>query len=344
LFTLTVRTCAIAATIGSALVVAACGETASDTSSPSAAADGSKSGTTKIKYGYLPVDNQAAVRLGDRRGIFAKHGITLTFAPVAPTGAAAISQLLSGQIDAAGAAVTSVIAAVSQRVPVRAVSSYTDNYEKGGKTQNALIVRADSGIGSFKDLEGKTVGVNSLKGTWEVGLKEAIARDGGDPSKVKIVAIPFNTHVATLKRGTADAVAAIEPFLSELLAAGYKSLGSTDAAALDDPVGSSGAVYMSKKFIDEHPDVVERWNAALAEASEYANSHPEETRAIIAEETGAPIAAVKRRPLPAYNGQLDRRVIETWGELLVKYDIIDSAPPIEEVVAEGAFPEDQAGS
>lgn len=344
MFTSTARVGVIAAVVGSLLATAACGGSSNSDTASSASGSGTKTGSAEITYGMLPVDNQAAIKLGERRGIFAKHDIKLRFGQVAPTGAAAISQLLSGQLDATGAAVTSVVTAVSQGVPVRAVSSYTDNYDKGGKTQNALIVSADSGISSFKDLEGRTVAINSLKGTWEVGLKEAIAKDGGDPSKAKIVAIPFTTQASALKRGTVDAAAMIEPFLSQLLAQGYKSLGSTDAVALGDPAGSSGAIYMTTKFIEANPGVVKRWNAALAEASAYANSHPEEIREEIAAMTGAPIAALKSRPLPVYSARLDRRVVQTWADLLVKYRIIDSAPPIDDVIAEGAFTHSQAGN
>jgi NitT/TauT family transport system substrate-binding protein len=338
LFTSKARIGGIAAVLGSALAIAACGDSSeSPTTGSSAASSGATTELTEVKYGILPVDNQAAIKLGERRGIFEKHGIKLSFGQVAPTGAAAISQLLSGQLDATGAAVTSVVTAVSQGVPVRAVSNYTENYDKDGKAQNALIVPADSGVSSFKDLEGKTVALNSLKGTWEVGLKEAVAKDGGDPSRVKIVIIPFNTQLNALKRGTVDAAAMIEPFQSQALAQGSKSLGSTDAVALGNPTGSSGAVYMTEKFIKAHPAVVKQWNAAVAEASSYGNAHPDEIREEIAEMTSAPVATLKARPLPAYSGKLVRADVQTWADLLVKYKIIDAAPPIDDVVAAGAL-------
>jgi NitT/TauT family transport system substrate-binding protein/putative hydroxymethylpyrimidine transport system substrate-binding protein len=70
----------------------------------------------------------------------------------------------------------------------------------------AVIARADRGIESPKDLEGKTVGVTGLPSDIAV-LNSEVEAAGGDPSKVHTVTIGFNA-VAALAAGKVDAATA----------------------------------------------------------------------------------------------------------------------------------------
>lgn len=68
----------------------------------------------------------------------------------------------------------------------------------------AIIARADRGISSPKDLEGRTIGVTGLPSD-EAVVDSEVSADGGDPSRVKRVTIGFNA-IATLAAGKVDAV------------------------------------------------------------------------------------------------------------------------------------------
>jgi NitT/TauT family transport system substrate-binding protein/putative hydroxymethylpyrimidine transport system substrate-binding protein len=67
----------------------------------------------------------------------------------------------------------------------------------------AIIARADRGIASPKDLEGKTVGVTGLPSD-EAVVDSEVSAAGGDPSQVHEVTIGFNA-ISALTAGKVDA-------------------------------------------------------------------------------------------------------------------------------------------
>jgi len=67
----------------------------------------------------------------------------------------------------------------------------------------AVIARADRGIESPRQLEGRTVGVTGLPSD-EAVVDSEVGADGGDPAKVEEVTIGFNA-VASLAAGRVDA-------------------------------------------------------------------------------------------------------------------------------------------
>jgi NitT/TauT family transport system substrate-binding protein len=315
-----------------AVVLTAC----SSSSGGGAGAGNTKSsgGLMDVKLALQPVADFGALWLGDQEGIFAKHGFKLSFPSVATAGPASVAQLLNGQIDVAAGSICNVIAAVAKSVPIRALGPFSVDYDKNGQTLHSLIVSAGSSIHSAKDLEGKTVGVNTLKDSWESEVRETIDKAGGDASKVKLVQIPFADQVSALKQGRVNAIDILQPFASQLLSTpDYRSLGDPMTVALGVPDGSSGAIFAAKSFLDKHPTFVSQWRAAMQEASTYANAHPDEARKVIAAKTGLPLATVNKSPLPQYSGTPDPATIATWSKLLVKFDIIKSAPSVDDITA-----------
>jgi putative hydroxymethylpyrimidine transport system substrate-binding protein len=70
----------------------------------------------------------------------------------------------------------------------------------------AVIARADRGISSPRDLEGRSVGVTGLPSD-EAVVDSEVSADGGDPERVDEVTIGFNA-VASLAAGRIDAATA----------------------------------------------------------------------------------------------------------------------------------------
>lgn len=67
----------------------------------------------------------------------------------------------------------------------------------------AVLARADTGVRSPRDLEGRTVGVTGLPSD-EAVVDSEVSADGGDPEKVDEVTIGFNA-VSSLAAGKVDA-------------------------------------------------------------------------------------------------------------------------------------------
>lgn len=315
------------AALGLSLTAAACGGSAGTATPP-------EGQNITLTVGVAESPSSAPLWLGMEKGIFERHGIQLEKAPAAH-GATAIAQLINGQLDVALGGMSGVISAVAEGIPVRIIPGGPGDHPSPKGTQYQMMVPPDSDVQSFRDLEGKTVAINSLNCCWEFWTKESVTKDGGDPNAVRLVQITFPNQVVAMKQGHVDAVLTLQPYATQLRADGYRSLGDPAAIAFDNPENVNTYYFMAKSFIDENPGVVERWRDALAEASEYANSHPEETRQTIVEVTGASPELVAQMPLPKYTATIQRDTIERGMQFLVKYGVLEQAPPYSEVVWQG---------
>lgn len=311
------------------LMLAACGG-----GGPSSAPSGGQN--AKITFAITPASTSACVQVTGERGVFKQHGLDVTYVPSPPNSAAQIAQILNGQITAGLGAYTSVIAAVDNKLPIVATNGQDLDFDKSGQTAFATIVGKDSGITSFKLLEGKTVGVNSLQGTWEVTLKEAVAKAGGDPSKVKLVAIPFPNQATALDSGRVDAISTLQPLIAQLTAKGHRSLGDAQAISLGNKNNTTAVTFMAKKFVEANPDVVKRFVAGLEEGNTWCNAHPEDMVKAIARITNIPPEVVAKAPVPVFEAKIDSAQAKTWADLMVKYAILKQAPPVDQIVWSGA--------
>jgi NitT/TauT family transport system substrate-binding protein len=313
------RSGAVVSLIATVLAVSAC---SADTGS--ASGDGSAAST--VTYAFQPASSTACLKVTDERGIFGKHGITLEYGTAAPNAAGQIAQVLNGEITAGAGAYTAVLSAVSNNLPVVITSGLEQDYQKDGQSPTAVIVGEGSGIASFAQLVGKTVAVNSLQGSWEVLLKESVSKAGGDPSTVNLVAVPFPDQSTALRSGRVDAVYTLQPFVAQLIGEGFTNIGDPFAISFEKPDAVQSVIFMAKEFADTNPDVANNFVAALQEGNEWCNAHPDEMKQAIARITEVPQEVVDRTPLPVYGAGIDTAETDIWGELLVKYGILEEAP------------------
>jgi NitT/TauT family transport system substrate-binding protein len=315
------------------LVTACGGGDSGDSGSSGEQGGGGEVETVAITAGVAASQSSTALILGGKQGFFEEEGIDLTIGQAA-TGAAAITQLINGDQQVALGGISPVITAAAGDIPITIVSGAVNDREDPAGSQYQTIVPADSDIRSFADLSGKTIAVNSLKCCWEFWIREAVEEDGGDPDSLNLLQVPFPEAVTALKQGEVDAISTLQPFATGLRQEGYRDICDSPAIAFDNPNNGNTVFYMSQQFIQENPGIVERWRRALEKSAEYANSHPDETRAQILEQTGADPELVESAPLPEYTAEIDRETIEKEGEFLVKYGVIEEAPGLDTLIAE----------
>ena len=108
----------------------------------------------------------------------------------------------TGEIDFGSRMVPLVISAVAAGADLKIVAA-------GNKTlQDAphmkYFVRKDSGIRAPKDLEGKTIGINSFGACAEFVTKTFLRQKGVDVNKINFVVIPDDQAEQTLATGNTD--------------------------------------------------------------------------------------------------------------------------------------------
>ncbi|MGW1535584.1 ABC transporter substrate-binding protein [Streptomyces aureus] len=313
--------------VGAVLVAAsACGSSdgggASDKNS-------SSGGTTTVKLGVIPIVDVAPVYLGQKKGFYKKHGLTLSMS-TAQGGAAIVPAVVSGQSQFGFSNMTSLMIAQSNGVPVKAVANGVASTGVAGADFGAITVKKGSAITSAKDLEGKKVAVNTLKNINETAVRESVRKAGGDPSKVKFVELAFDQMPAALDSGQIDAAMVVEPALATV-----KSQGATEIASslVDVAKNLTVAMYFtSNQYAQQHPDVVKKFQEATAESLAYADAHPDEVRAIVTTYTTIPAAVLAKVTLPKWPAEPDRASIETLEKLGEQDGLFKSAPDLDKLL------------
>ncbi|MFC8660650.1 MULTISPECIES: ABC transporter substrate-binding protein [Streptomyces] len=301
-------------------------------SSDSAGSDDDKAsggGTTTIKAGVIPIIDVAPLYLGQSKGFYSKRGIKLSLTS-AQGGAAIVPGVVSGQFDFGFSNMTSLLVAQSKNVPVEAVANGVASTGKEGADFAELAVKKGSPLKSAKDVEGKKVAANTLNNICDTSVKESVRKDGGDPSEVEFVEMPFDQMPAALANGQVDAACVVEPALATI-----KSQGGTSIASLFVDVSPDLTVAMyftSQQYAQKNPEMVKKFQEATAESLAYADSHPDEAREIIATYTKIPKNLLETLTLPRWPAEPNRASIERLSELGVQDGLFDKAPDLDKLL------------
>jgi NitT/TauT family transport system substrate-binding protein len=187
------------------------------------------------------------------------------------------------------------------------------------------VVVKDPAITSPKGLEGKKVATNALKNIVDTSVKEIVRKDGGDPNKVSFVELAFPDMAAQLDAGNVDAIFVVEPFLSAAKAKGWRVIGSY---ADVEPSLCVALYFTSKELMASNPDLVKRFTEAMNESLAYADSHPDEVRAILGTYTQITEQVRQGLTLPKWPATINRDAITKLGDLSVTYGLLPKKPDV----------------
>src|SRR6478735_11241057 len=314
------------ATIGvlaaAALALSGCTDSAAPSSSSAPTDDAASGEVTKVRVAALPIAETGALWAAIDEGIFEDHGLEIEVVP-AQGGANAIPALLSGDIQFAIGQPFGPIRADQQDLGVVIVGNYANSNAEGDDV-NAVVALGDSGITRPADLAGKKVSVNTIGAAGDLTIRKAVQDDGGDPSTIKFVEVAFPDVPAQLAAGTMDAAWAPDPFRGIVVGGGGTSVVQPYQATI--PGLSVLTSITTQKLIDEDPDLVAAYSAAMEEALEWASGHEQAVRAAIATNLEIPEEAAAGITLPTFTWDLGDAGIEDLGALAVEFGYIDSEP------------------
>lgn len=312
----------VSAVAAFSLTLVACGGDAdSEGSSGSGAAASGEKATVTV--GTLPIMPTAVMYMGIDEGIFAKHNLEVKI-ETGQGGAALVPAVMSGTMDFATGNPTSLLTARDRGLDVRVVASYTYDTADG---VHAVLTKADSGIDSAQDLEGKTVAINTLKSMGDLHIMDAVEKAGGDPTKVKFVEMGFPQMEAALKGGQVDAVWTPEPFMTIIKDAGYKVVMYPGVESVEGH--PTMMFFTSGTEIEKKPEVVKNMQDAMNEAMDYATAHPDDLRKVAAEKLKMDQALADKVVLEDFGGPVRRDTVEKTGELMQKFGFIQKAADVD---------------
>lgn len=257
-----------------AIAVAAVALVSGCSSSQQTAGESSSAGELdELNVASIDVGGTIPLLIGVDEGIFEKHGIEAE-TTLSPAFDGTLAAVMNGQADIGFAASPPMIRAMVQGAPIKAVAQTA--VIDADETQ-ASVLTADPDINGPMDLVGKSVAVASLNDLASVGISVAVAQAGGNPDDVQFVELPDPQRLPALTEGRVDAAIYIgAPGLVALKHEDVRLIfqyteGLPDESPLD--------MYFSRAdFIDANEDLLQRFRAALTEASEFGNDNPDLVR------------------------------------------------------------------
>lgn len=151
--------------------------------------------------------------LAEQEGYFEEAGLDVDIKAGGPP-QDNLAQAVGGSADIIAAAWDTMVISTAEGMPVEVIagnSVVSDTVDTSG-----VVVRADSGIETLADLEGKTVAFDSVGAGGTSEFNTALTEAGVDPSSVEIVAIPYASMQASLENGQVDAVFPSDPFYQQI--------------------------------------------------------------------------------------------------------------------------------
>jgi NitT/TauT family transport system substrate-binding protein len=241
-----------------------------------------------------------------------------------------MSSVVSGDNQIGFSNTTSLIIARSKRLPLKIISQGDIGGTNAKDAPDALLVAKGSDIKSAKDLEGRTVAVNTLQNVGPLTINRSLEKRGVNYKSVKYVEVPFPEMGAALEGGRVDAIWVVEPFVTAARNAGARVLFNPfEETAKSLTVAT---YFTTEQYIEQNRPVVDRFVRAMRTSLEYADSHPEEVRKIVTEYTEIPPKAAQAMVLPQWGAELNEPTIQTTAQLADKYGFVDKAPSLDDLI------------
>ncbi len=291
--------------------------------------DRDASGRETVRVGVAPVADAAPLYLGRDRGFFADENLEIELRQV-QTAQAIAASVVSGEAHFGFGETTSLITARSRGLPLRIVSYGTLGGSNDARAPIHLLVGRDSTIKTPADLEGKTVGLASLRVVGHLTVNAALDERGVDYSKVNFIEIPLPGSVGALESGRVDAIAVPQPFATLALAAGHRSLLRPVVETAPDFI--VGAYFTTDQYIGRERAVVDRFIRAVTRSLDYAAAHPAEVRKVVLSYTQIPPQVIGRITLPDFSPPKDYSTLELHIDLAAKYGFIQKKPTLSELL------------
>jgi NitT/TauT family transport system substrate-binding protein len=284
-----------------------------------------------LKVGVIPIVDVAPLYLGREKGFFKEERLTIQ-PQLAEGGAAIVPSVVSGDYEVGFSNATSLIIAASRGLPVQMIAQGSTGGPKptAKEAYDGVLVKSGSSIRSPKDLEGKTIAVNTLQNVGPLTINNALQTAGADYRSVKYVEIPFPDMNAAIATGRVDAGWMVEPFVTQGTGQGHRAvLYPFEETAANLTVAT---YFITKRYAEQNADVVDRFVRAMNRSLRYAQTHPDEVRRIVRTYTKIPAAAAEKMVLPHWQADLGRPTIEQTARLAQQYGFTKKPASIDELI------------
>jgi NitT/TauT family transport system substrate-binding protein len=287
---------------------------------------------TPVKASWSPSDLSSPGYYARDLGYFRDAGLDLHVEPNT-SGAAVAAAVAGGTIEIGFSNLLALVVAYEKGIPFTMIASGNLAVAGPHPAIGLLSVKKSSPIHVAKDLEGKTVAVDSLGSFSVPGVRNWMDKAGADSKTVRFVELPYSAMPAAISAGRVDAGCLTYP--------SDPTLGMpNDPLRLVDGVYNViadrflfTAWFATTAWVNAHHDTAHRFADAIKRASVWGNAHHAEGAAIVAKYVGQTAAEINAAPRAIYGTELTPALVQPTIDLLAKYGIIRAPFPAHEMIA-----------
>ncbi|NWG34728.1 MAG: ABC transporter substrate-binding protein [Chloroflexi bacterium] len=254
---------------------------------------GSPAEPATLKIAVLPIIDALPMYVAQQEGLFAKHGVSVEFVPVAS--APERDQILAaGQADGTINETLAVMAFNKEVVQMQVVRYALRPTE--GHGHFFILASGQSGITDVNGLKSVEIGVS--QGTVIEYVTERILQaQGFAPDEIKTVAVPkIPDRMSLLASGELKAGVMPDPLASLVVAQG----GVVVADDSTYPEYGFSVISFRKAAIDENSKAVEGFLAAIEEATALVNTDPAKYKNLLSEQNLVPAPLLDTYQAPMF--------------------------------------------
>ena len=164
--------------------------------------------------------------------------------------------------------------------------------------QTVVLVKKDSPIKSWKELEKSKIGVKSFKGSDHAGILLAMKANGANTSKTEFITLTDSQMGPALARGDVDAVVPSDPFATQIINDGARVIGYPTAYYFEP--GVAVAYISSQDTVSKKSSAMRAFQKAVLEINLLLNlpANDASYRKAIAKTTGISDESAAKLRLP----------------------------------------------
>lgn len=271
---------------------------------------------TPLRLAAPPTDSSALYFYAEQLGAFKKAGLPAEVSMLA-NGEAVTQGVIGGSVDIGNGQAITLVVAFAKGIPLTVLAgSGINTASSQAGSSGAFFVPKNSTATTGKDLIGKTIGVQGLKGFAQYGTMAWLDKTGGDSSSNKFVEMSSSVMGAALNEGRLDGAFIPEPNVSYVAKYAKKVAYPMDGIA---PSFYSGTHFATLAWARAHADQIKRFEALMYETGAWANKHHEQSAELLSNAVHLDLAVVKASVRIEYATRRDPALLQPMIDLAVKY-------------------------
>jgi sulfonate transport system substrate-binding protein len=233
----------------------------------------------EVSAGYVSGVDQMGLPAALDLGFFEDHGLDVEIVDPFPTGVDALNALEAGEVQFTQVGTPS-FGAILGGMDVVYLGNYSGSaVQRGIDETMAVVAHPESGIDpdDLTTVQGTRIGVSvgSINHLYVLGMLNSVELT---PDDVELVNLPPPEMPVALETQSVDAISIWDPW--PIIALNDVE-GAVQVSRGDGFLAYIGYIVALRDFVEENPDIVERFLAARAEADLWVRENPEEAADIV---------------------------------------------------------------